>query len=166
MSDLSLRLTYTSTAREYDLENKSGISLSETSKRRLLAFTFSCSPVESITLTTRVSASQIAPSGEKGFLLCQDISYSFHNVPLRLWFRYALCSSDGYDSRLYAWENDLLHSFSVPAMYGECSRAFVMISWKPTGKIELRAKYAVTASKAEFVKEIKQEVRAQCQIMF
>jgi hypothetical protein len=41
-----------------------------------------------------------------------------------------------------------------------------MISWKPTGKIELRAKYAVTASKAEIVKEIKQEVRVQCQIMF
>jgi hypothetical protein len=165
-SDLSLRLTYTSTAREYDLENKSGISLSETRKRGLLAFTLSCSPVENISLTTRVSASHITPSGEKGFLLCQDISYTFHTVPLRLWFRYALCSSDGYDSRLYAWENDLLHSFSVPAMYGECSRAFVMISWKPIEKLELRAKYAVTASKTEFVKEIKQEVRMQCQILF
>ena len=165
-NDLSLRLTYTSAGREYDLENKSGISLSETRNRRLLAFTFSCSPVENISLTTRVSASQIAPSGEKGFLLCQDISYSFHNAPLRLWLRYALCSSDGYDSRLYAWENDLLHSFSVPAMYGECSRAFVMISWKPFEKLELRAKYAVTASKSEFVKEIKQEVRVQCKFLF
>ena len=159
-------MTYTSAAREYDLENKSGISLSETVKRELLAFTFSCSPVENISLTTRVSTSHISPSGEKGFLLCQDISYTFHTIPLRLWFRYALCSSDGYDSRLYAWENDLLHSFSVPAMYGECSRAFVMISWKPIEKIELRAKYAVTASKAELAREIKQEVRAQCQIMF
>jgi hypothetical protein len=161
-----LRITYTSAAREYDLENKSGISLSETRKRGLLAFTFSCSPAENISLTTRVSTSHITSSGEKGFLLCQDISYAFHAVPLRLWFRYALCSSDGYDSRLYAWENDLLHSFSIPALYGECSRAFVMISWKPTGKIEVRAKYAVTASKAEIGKEIKQEVRMQCQIMF
>ena len=165
-NDLSLRLTFTSAAREYDLENKSGISFSETTTRRLLAFTFSCSPAENIGLTTRVSASQITPSGEKGFLLCQDISYSLHAVPLRLWFRYALCSSDGYDSRLYAWENDLLQSFSVPAMYGECSRAFVMISWKPAEKIDLRAKYAVTASKEEFVKEIKQEVRVQCRIGF
>jgi hypothetical protein len=165
-NDLSLRLTFTSAAREYDLENKSGISPSETSTRRLLAFTFSCSPAENIGLTTRVSASQITPSGEKGFLLCQDISYSLHAVPLRLWFRYALCSSGGYDSRLYAWENDLLHSFSVPAMYGECSRAFVMISWKPAEKIELRAKYAVTASEMELLKQLKQEVRVQCQIRF
>ena len=51
-------------------------------------------------------------------------------------------------------------------MYGECSRAFLMISWKPFEKIELRAKYAVTASKAELVREIKQEVRVQCQILF
>jgi len=164
--DLSLRLTYTSAAREYDLENKSGISFSETRRRRLLAFTFSCSPAENIHLTTRVSASHIMPSGEKGFLLCQDLSYAFHAVPLRLWFRYALCSSGGYDSRLYAWENDLLHSFSVPAMYGECSRAFLMISWKPSDKMELRAKYAITASKAEFVREIKQEVKVQFRIGF
>jgi hypothetical protein len=163
-NDLSLRLTYTSASREYDLKNESGISLSETRKRRLLAFTFSCSPVENITLTTRVSASQITPAGERGFLLCQDISYALRAVPLRLWFRFALCSSDGYDSRLYAWENDLLHSFSVPALYGECSRSFLMVSWKPSEKLELRAKYAVTASKAELVKEIKQEVRVQCKI--
>jgi hypothetical protein len=165
-NDLSLRLTFTSAAREYDLENKSGISPSVTSTRRLLAFTFSCSPAENIGLTTRVSASQITPSGEKGFLLCQDISYSLHAVPLRLWFRYALCSSGGYDSRLYAWENDLLQSFSVPAMYGECSRAFLMISWKPAEKIELRAKYAVTASEMELLKQLKQEVRVQCRVIF
>ncbi|HZM13153.1 MAG TPA: hypothetical protein VFB86_03155 [Bacteroidales bacterium] len=164
--DLSLRLTYTSAAREYDLENKSGISFSETRMRRLLAFTFLCSPAENLSLTTRVSASHIMPSGEKGFLLCQDISYALCGVPLRLWFRYALCSSGGYDSRLYAWENDLLHSFSVPAMYGECSRTFVMLSWKPSEKMELRAKYAITASKAEFVREIKQEVRVQCRLLF
>jgi hypothetical protein len=165
-NDISLRLTYTSAAREYDLENESGISFSETRKKRLLAFNFSYFPVENISLTTRVSASRITPSGEKGYLLCQDISFSLPAVSLRFWFRYALCSSDSYDSRLYAWENDLLHAFSVPAMYGECSRSFLMISWKPVEKIELRAKYAVTASKVEIVKEIKQEVRIQGKIVF
>jgi hypothetical protein len=164
--DLSLRLAFTSASREYDLENKSGISFAETRTRRLAAFTFACSPTEKISLTTRLSVSHIVPSGEKGFLLCQDISYSLHAVPLRLWLRYALCSSGGYDSRLYAWENDLLHSFSVPALYGECSRAFVMISWKPFDWIELRGKYAVTTSKAELLREIKQEVRMQCRIRF
>lgn len=164
--DLSLRLTYTSAAREYDLENKSGISFSETRRRRLLAFTFSCSPAENLSLTTRVSASHIMPSGEKGFLLCQDISYALHAVPLRLWFRYALCSSGGYDSRLYAWENDLLYSFSVPAMYGECSRTFIMLSWKPSEKLELRAKYAITVSETELLRQLKQEVRVQCRVMF
>ena len=51
-------------------------------------------------------------------------------------------------------------------MYGECSRSFLMVSWKPSEKLELRAKYAVTASKAELVKEIKQEIRVQCKIRF
>jgi len=41
-----------------------------------------------------------------------------------------------------------------------------MISWKPSDKMELRAKYAITASKAEFVREIKQEVKVQFRIGF
>jgi hypothetical protein len=41
-----------------------------------------------------------------------------------------------------------------------------MISWKPFQKLELRAKYAITASKAELAREIKQEVRVQCGIRF
>ena len=27
--------------------------------------------------------------------------------------------------------NDLLSSFSIPSFYGDCSRAFLMASWKP-----------------------------------
>ena len=88
----------------------------------------------------------ISPSEEKGYLLCQDFSFTFRNVPLRLWFRYALCSSGGWDSRLYAWENDLLSSFSVPAFYGEMTRTFIMLSWKPADRVEARLKYALTDS--------------------
>ena len=164
--DLSLRLTYTSSSREYDVTGKYGIPPSETRNRRLAAFTFTCSPADNISLTTRASASHISPSGEKGFLLCQDISYSLRAVPLKIWLRYALCTSDGYDSRLYAWENDLLYSFSVPALYGECSRAFVMLSWKPSEMVEVRAKYAFTVFREEPDRSVKSEVRVQCRIGF
>ncbi|MGB8358788.1 MAG: hypothetical protein WCD55_09245, partial [Bacteroidales bacterium] len=87
-------------------------------------------------------------------------------VPLKIWLRYALCTSDGYDSRLYAWENDLLYSFSVPALYGKCSRAFVMLSWKPSDLVEVRAKYAFTVFREEPDRSVKSEVRVQCRIGF
>ena len=164
--DLSLRLTYTSSSRDYDLTGRPGIPPPETRSRKLLAFTFTCSPVDNISLTTRASASNISHSGEKGFMLCQDISFSLRKMPLKIWLRYALCTSDGYDSRLYAWENDLLYSFNVPALYGECSRAFVMLAWKPSGKLELRAKYAIMETKTDPENQLKQELRLQCRIGF
>jgi hypothetical protein len=99
-------------------------------------------------------------------MLCQDFSYSFRNVPLRLWFRYALCSTDGWDSRLYAWENDLLASFSVPALYGEMTRSFIMISWEPAEWVEARLKYACTESVNDTGTELKHELKGQVRVVF
>jgi len=164
--DLSLRLTYTSSSREYDVASETGAAGSETRERRVMAFVFNYDPVENIHLTMRASMGSISPSGENGYMLCQDISYSFHAVPLKMWFRYALCTTDGYDSRLYVWENDLLSSFSVPALYGECSRSFLMLSWKPSDRVEVRAKYAFTVFKEELDRAVKSEVRVQCRIEF
>jgi hypothetical protein len=165
--DLSLRLTYTFSSREYDVASETGTAGSETLERRVLALTFSYDPVEHIHLTTRASVSSISPSGENGYMLCQDIAYSFRAVPLKVWFRYALCTTGGYDSRLYAWENDLLSSFSVPALYGECNRSFLMLSWKPAGRsMEIRGKYAVTVSEMDLLKQLKQEVKVQCRVSF
>ena len=94
-------------------------------------------------------------------MLCQDLSQSFGKIPLRIWFRYALCSTGGWESRLYAWENDLLSSFSVPALYGEMTRSFIMVAWKPTGNFEARLKYAYTDTPGG----LRQEVRAQVRIL-
>jgi hypothetical protein len=61
-----------------------------------------------------------------------------------VWLRYCIFRTDNWDSRLYAYENDLLYSFSVPALSGEGSRSYIMIVWK-TGKfIDLRIKYGLT----------------------
>ena len=99
-------------------------------------------------------------------MLSQDFSYSFRSVPLKLWFRYALCSTGGWDSRLYAWENDLLSSFSVPALYGEMTRSFIMLSWKPTDRIEARVKYGYTWAGNNSETGIRQEVKGQVRIVF
>jgi hypothetical protein len=160
--DITLRLSYTSSSREYDAASETGSARSVKHTRQQVAFVLNCAPAAGLRLTTRASASLITPSEEKGYLLCQDISYSFTVLPLRLWFRYLLCSTEGWDSRLYAWENDLLSSFSVPALYGESSRSFIMISWKPAGKIEARLKYAFTDSD----NGLKQEVKGQVRVVF
>jgi len=160
--DISLRVAYSSSSREYDAPSETGAASSVTHIRQQLGFVMDYDPVTGLHLTTRASLSLISPAEERGYLLCQDFSYSFRRVPLRLWFRYALCSTEGWDSRLYAWENDLLSSFSVPALYGEMTRSFIMISWKPAERIEARLKYAYSDSGGG----LKQEVKGQVCIRF
>ena len=164
--NISLRLSWTSSSREYDSATETGTATPETNTRQQLGFVFDISPTGTLRLTTRASASFISPSAEKGYLLSQDFCYSFRALPLKLWFRYALCSTGGWDSRLYAWENDLLSSFSVPALYGEMTRSFIMVSWKPAERVEVRAKYGFTDSAHNPDEGFRQEVKGQVRIVF
>lgn len=157
--DINLRLSCSSSSREYDIPSGTGTAGSENHVRRQVGFVLNCIPARGFMLTTRASASFVTPPEEKGCLLCQDLSYSFNSLRLRVWLRYLLSSTGGWDSRLYAWENDLLSSFSVPALYGEASRSFIMVSWKPAGNIEARFKYAFTDSDNGLRKEVKGQVR-------
>ena len=70
-------------------------------------------------------------SNSHGFFICQDVSYKPENKPFSLTFRYAIFDTDDYDSRVYAYENDVLYSFSVPALYGKGMRVYLLGKWKP-----------------------------------
>lgn len=67
---------------------------------------------------------------ENGFLLFQDFLYTpFRH--LNLCFRYAWFNTDGYNSRIYAYENDLLYSFSIPEFHGTGHRIYLNLKWTP-----------------------------------
>ena len=70
-------------------------------------------------------------SNEHGYFLCQDIAYKPENLPFSLTFRYAIFDAKDYNARVYAYENDVLYSFSVPAMYGKGMRFYLL------GKVKL-----------------------------
>ena len=70
-------------------------------------------------------------TNEHGYFLCQDIAYKPENLPFSLTFRYAIFDAKDYNARVYAYENDVLYSFSVPAMYGKGMRFYLL------GKVKL-----------------------------
>ncbi len=70
-------------------------------------------------------------TNEHGYFLCQDIAYKPKNLPFSLTFRYAIFDAKDYNARVYAYENDVLYSFSVPAMYGKGMRFYLL------GKVKL-----------------------------
>jgi hypothetical protein len=72
-----------------------------------------------------------------GYLFYQDVSLDLNPTPVRLFLRYALFDTDTYDERIYAYENDLLYAFSVPAYYYKGSKTVFMIRYAVLEKINL-----------------------------
>jgi hypothetical protein len=100
---------------------------------------------DNLTIGIRADFKVADPSGNKGTLLLQDVIYKFRKYPVSVWFRYCLFKTDGWDSRIYTYENDLLYSFSIPALSGEGSRSYLMVKWELGKFAEFRVKYGITS---------------------
>lgn len=74
----------------------------------------------------------------------------YQGFGLRLWSnleldaRLAVFDTDGFESRLYAYEHDLLYSFSVPALFGTGQRSYLLLQYDPMPSLSIGAKYGVT----------------------
>lgn len=80
--------------------------------------------------------------GEEGILLFQDVS--FRNQGYGLTLRYALFGSASYNSRIYAFENDLPDVFLTPSFSGKGSRFYVLGRCRLRKNTDLWIKYSST----------------------
>jgi hypothetical protein len=104
------------------------------------------SPSEYLTLIIRCDYKAVNPSCSKGILLLQDVNIRLRRLPVSIWMRYCIFKTGGFDSGIYTWENDLMNSFSIPVLYGDGNRGYIMLSWKLARRIDLRFKYGTTAT--------------------
>jgi hypothetical protein len=91
-----------------------------------------------------ISFSQPGIQTEYGFLLMQDIVYKPLSQPVSFSFRYALFGTDGYNSRIYAYESDVLYSYSIPAYYFKGSRTYLTLEYSLNRRIDIWFRYAQT----------------------
>lgn len=70
-------------------------------------------------------------SKSDGFAVIQDIETKFKKYQIK--GRIAYFSTDSYDSRIYAYENDVLYAVSFPAYYGKGWR-YYLIGKMPIGR--------------------------------
>ena len=100
---------------------------------------------EKVTLRSRLEYAGYAFNdlNENGFLAFQDILFK-PSRKINLWFRYAWFKTDGYNSRIYTYENDLLYSFSIPEFHGAGHRIYLNLKWKPTSHITAYLKGGLT----------------------
>ena len=103
----------------------------------------------SLRLRVRVEGSRaVAPTAsggavQLGSLVYQDVRWQA--APwLRLDTRLAVFETDGFDARIFVFENDLTGVFSVPALAGRGARAYVLVSATPLPSVVVQAKLAAT----------------------
>lgn len=76
-----------------------------------------------------------------GWLLAQDFSYDFIEKVLDLSFRYAYFRAPAYENRLYIYEKDILHVFSIPAYSGAGHRICFNLRFQPVANLTCYLKY-------------------------
>jgi len=66
---------------------------------------------------------------EQGFLLFSDIIYKPPLQSISATMRLLYFETEGYNSRMYAFENDVLSDYSVPAIFDKGLRYYVNFKW-------------------------------------
>lgn len=81
---------------------------------------------------------------QNGWLVYQDLLY--HPVQSKLSFtsRISFFNTDDYESRIYAYENDILNNYSVPAFSDEGMRFYFNFRWDVTRNLMIEARCART----------------------
>ena len=95
---------------------------------------------KSFTLGNRVEYSQYHKSNsgvDNGFVIWQEIKYHKMRSKFSFSARYALFQTDSYSSAIYAFEDELPNTFLVPAYYYKGSRAYLLVSYNVSRKLEL-----------------------------
>lgn len=93
---------------------------------------------------SRVLFSQINFNNQRsnGFLILQDAQYGIGKA--RFTGRFALFDTDDYDNRQYAFENNVLWTFSIPAYYGQGMRFYLLSQYKFSSQLTVYFRFART----------------------
>jgi len=100
---------------------------------------------EKFSLKSRIEVSLYSKlNDEQGILVYQDLIYKPIGKKFSMNGRLAWFSTDSYNSRLYAYESDLLYSFSIPALYGKGIRTYLNLKQTFNNNFSLWLKIAST----------------------
>lgn len=86
-------------------------------------------------------------NSERGFLTFFDFAYRPVFKPVSIVTRFQYFETDDYNSRIYAYENDVLYSYSIPAFYDKGFRYYINLNHDWGKKLSFWLRWAQTIFK-------------------
>lgn len=148
--DLNMYLLFRSKTREeeYDTLDEFGreISLLDNNIRSSVRYQAEYKVHPKVRLRTRFDLAKATPPNSDtswGYLVFQDIRY-YATKKLQIDARITMFETDGYDSRVYQFENDLLYVLSNTMLFDQGQRMYILFNYEPTDWLELWMKLSTT----------------------
>jgi len=129
-------------------------------------------------LRSRIETSMISATKDvkasHGILIFQDFIFKSKKSPLSFTSRFSYFDTDDFDSRIYAYENDILYSFSIPSFSDQGIRYYLNLRYR-LRNITLEARYEKTkyryrtkigSGNDTIEGNVKSRIKMQCRIAF
>ena len=144
---ISLRSRYEKNYSKTD-RTETGIDLMEIIRKLSNRVELKCKILPGLEVKSRTEFSHFKKTDSDwniGYYCANDISLESPKSVWKLWFRYAVFDIPGWNNRIYAYENDVLYGFSVPAYNSRGSRTIVLLKLSLSNKIESWLRFASTS---------------------
>lgn len=102
---------------------------------------------KTLTLKNRAEMSQYktaSTTNKYGFMAFQDIKYSPSRSRFSGNLRYTLFDTQGFDTRIYAYENDVLYAYSSPGFQNKGMRFYINGRYRVKRRLDFWIKYSIT----------------------
>jgi len=176
--DLSIYLRIKNEIKQKDKNAETGIDELVDEKLLKTRLHLSCQINKKFTIKSRIETTKYQINNQKneyGYMVYQDIFYDLQKIPLSVNARFAVFDTESYNTRIYAYESDILYAFSIPAYYSKGSRFYFNLRYSLTDLMDIWLKYSQTyyADKAiissglnQINGNTKSEIKAQLRIKF
>ncbi|NNE25642.1 MAG: helix-hairpin-helix domain-containing protein [Saprospiraceae bacterium] len=122
------------------------ITVADNQVRHRLRWHFNTNVNKQLELRTRIEVSRFDNPlvTEWGYMVYQDIIFRSINSPLSFTTRFALFDTDGFDSRIFAFENSILYEFTIPSYFDQGFRYYVNLRYNVNYNFTAELRYSRT----------------------
>ena len=101
---------------------------------------------ENWTFKNRIEISKVQKNSvtENGFMFYQDVKYKPLFSKLSFSVRYTFFNTESYNSRIYAYESDVLYGYSIPSFYGKGKKIYFLLKYNIIKNADLWMKISET----------------------